>query len=642
MTFRQFAFKNVIRNKRTYAAYFLSSAFSVMIFFVYALFIFNPDIDKGVTAKIAIQLMTAAEVIMYVFSFLFVLYSVSTFLKSRKREFGVLLMHGMTRSQLNTMVFLENMLIGISAIMTGIGAGIITGKLFLMIGSRIIGIESLPFYLPGKALGWTIGAFLILFLCISVLTTTMVRVNKLIDLFKAGEKPKKEPKVSKILSFISAVLLLTGYYLAATTTMETMLYRILPVIGMIIVGTYFFYTQLSVYLTKLLQKNRLLFWKRTNIITFSSLAYRLKDNARMFFMVTIVSTVAFCAVGTLASMKVLNKQFETNYPASISYLAKGDEPIHEKNIQDIKQDLIEKSIDYSTLSIPIKYVEIKDSSDKYAHEKMPVIAFSDYKKSSEMAGYSFTEKEPTGSEALAIRTSSMETLDSYTYTLKQDNIKLRQNKATEHVVFPYQILFSEGLVVSDSMYQSLREVSLDTFTGFYTKEQEKTTGIASHLTKDIEGVEFAPNDSEEVDPKEYALTVSGTLYHKQMSMYRMTLFVALLIGAVFFIAAGSFLYFRLYADLEYDRRLYLTIKKVGLTDGELNKIVTQQLVLLFFVPIIVAVIHSVFAFMALQSLFEMSIAKEMMVVLAGFCIAQIIYFFFIRQTYLRNLKKTLI
>lgn len=634
MTFRQFAFKNVVRNKRTYAAYFLSSAFSVLIFFVYALFIFHPDIKEGVTAAVAIQLMSAAEVIMYVFSFLFVLYSVSTFLKTRKREFGILMMHGMTRSQLNRMVFLENMLIGVAAIVTGIGAGIITGKLFLMIGSKLIGIESLTFYLSGKALGWTVGAFLVLFLCISVFTTTLVRINKLIDLFQAGEKPKKEPKVSKVLSILSAILLITGYYLAATTTMQTMMIRILPVIAMTIIGTYFFYTQLSVFITKLLQKNRLLFWKKTNIITFSSLAYRLKDNARMFFMVTIVSTVAFCAVGTLASMNVMNKEFRENYPAAISYMAKGEKPIHEKNLKQIEQELKLKNIEYSTLKIPIKFVEVAASTDKYARDEMPVISFSDYKRIAEKAGYSFTEEELTGMESLAMLTRQIETFDSQTYTLKQENIKLIQNKATENVVIPFQLLFGEGLVISDDLFQKLSAVNTDLFTGFFTAEFEKTTGIADNLANT--GAKFASNKNP------YAMTVSGTLYQHQMSMYRMMLFVALLIGAVFFIAAGSFLYFRLYADLEYDRRLYLTIKKVGLTDGELNRIVTRQLVLLFFVPIIVAMIHSVFAFMALQSFFTLSIATEMVIVLACFFIAQLVYFFFIRHHYLRNLKKSLI
>jgi putative ABC transport system permease protein len=84
-----------------------------MIFFVYALFIFNPYIRQGITVGAAIDAMKAAEYIIFLFSFFFVLYSMNAFLKTRKREFGILMMHGMSRHQLNRMVFLENMLIGI-------------------------------------------------------------------------------------------------------------------------------------------------------------------------------------------------------------------------------------------------------------------------------------------------------------------------------------------------------------------------------------------------------------------------------------------------------------------------------------------------------------------------------------------------
>ncbi|MFB5197966.1 ABC transporter permease [Neobacillus sp. KR4-4] len=634
MTFPQFVYRNVVRNKRTYAAYFLSSAFSVMIFFIYALYIFHPDIKKGVTSALAVELMTAAEVIMYVFSFLFVLYSVSTFLKSRKREFGILMMHGMTKGQLNLMVFLENMIIGVGAIIIGIGAGMITGKLFLMIGSKMIGIPPLSFYFSEKALLLTVGAFLILFLCISLFTTILVRVNKLIDLFQAGEKPKKEPKVSVFLSIFSAILLIVSYYLAATATMLTLIFRVLPVIGMTIVGTYFFYTQLSVWVTKLLQKNRFLYWKKTNLVTFSSLAYRLKDNARMFFMVTIVSTVAFCAVGTLASMNVMIKQLDVEFPAEISYLAKDDQPVHQQNLQQIEAELKEKNINYTTNQILIKYVAVASSTDKYAREKIPVVSFSDYKKIAAAAGYEFDEKRLVGNETLEMRTSIFSNLEEVTHTLKQDQIRLTHDQPTKHIVFPNQLLHGQGIVVGDGLFDRLTPVNTETFTGFYTKELKKTTGMAENLVRN--------GTSMSLEHVPYSITVSGTLYELQMGMYKMMLFVALLIGAVFFIAAGSFLYFRLYADLDYDRRQYLTITKVGLTDRELNKIVTQQLALLFFVPIVVAFVHSGFAFMALQSFYKLSIAKDMIIVLAGFLLAQFIYFFLIRYRYLRNLKKSLI
>lgn len=635
MTFPQFVYRNVTRNKRTYAAYFLSSAFSVMIFFVYALFIFHPDIKKGITSGAAIQMMSAAEVIMYVFSFLFVLYSVGTFLKSRKREFGILMMYGMTRGQLNLMVFLENMLIGIGAIAAGISAGILTGKLFLLIGSRMIGIKPLPFYLSDKALLLTICAFLILFFSISLFTTVLVRVNKLIDLFQAGERPKKEPKVSVSLSLLSAALLIASYYLAATATMQSLLIRMLPVIAMTIVGTYFFYTQLSVFMMKLLKKNRLLLWKKTNIITISSLAYRLKDNARMFFMVTIVSTVAFCAVGSLASVNVINKQINISYPAAISYLAKNEQTVQQQNLQEIKSELKKKNIPYSILRVPIKYVEVASTtSQRLAPEKIAIISFTEYKKLAVKAGVNVAEKPLTGQEALAMQTSNLIPNKPGRNTIKQGNTKFYAKGMTKNIVFPYELILGKGLVVSDAQFKHLTPVKTETYTGFYTEEFEKTADMANNLVKN--GMAF-PSDG-----KPYSMIVSGTLYHNQMSFYKMMLFVALLIGAVFFIAAGSFLYFRLYADLDYDKRLYLTIKKVGLTDQELNKIVTQQLGLLFFVPIAVAFVHSAFAFKALQSFYSLSIASEVMFVLAGFLVAQFIYFFFIRYRYLQNLKKSLI
>src|SRR5690625_7243428 len=108
MTFRQFAFNNVFRNNRLYVAYFLSSLFTVMIFFTFAIFAFHPaltgeDMNTNVT-----QGMLVAGGIIYVFSFFFILYSMSSFLQSRKKEFGVLIILAMSDRQIRWMVFLAN------------------------------------------------------------------------------------------------------------------------------------------------------------------------------------------------------------------------------------------------------------------------------------------------------------------------------------------------------------------------------------------------------------------------------------------------------------------------------------------------------------------------------------------------------
>jgi putative ABC transport system permease protein len=158
----------VLRNKRTYAAYFLSSAFSVMVFFVYAVFAFHPDLANGKINHSISTGMHFAEGLIYVFSFFFVLYSMSAFLKTRKKEFGLMIMLGMTHTQLRTMVFLENVLIGFFATLSGIGLGLVLSKLLLLASENFLQLdESLPFYIPLKAILLALAAFIVLFVLIS-------------------------------------------------------------------------------------------------------------------------------------------------------------------------------------------------------------------------------------------------------------------------------------------------------------------------------------------------------------------------------------------------------------------------------------------------------------------------------------------
>ncbi|GGA45351.1 hypothetical protein GCM10007416_18090 [Kroppenstedtia guangzhouensis] len=239
MTFRQFAFNNVRHNFRSYLAYFLSSAFAVMIFFIYAVFIYHPEMNQGELKASVVKGMTAAEYIIFIFSFLFVWYSVSAFLKVRQKEFGVLTLLGMSRGQLNRMVFLENLIIGLASIGTGMLAGLLFSKGFLMIGARVLEIKELPFYFPVKGLLLTLVSFLILFLVISVFTVFMVRNRRVIEMLQGSQKPKKEPKPSILLSLLAAVFLISGYGLALTSDALTGGNIMFSVIGLVIVGSYF-------------------------------------------------------------------------------------------------------------------------------------------------------------------------------------------------------------------------------------------------------------------------------------------------------------------------------------------------------------------------------------------------------------------
>src|SRR5690625_1425052 len=263
MTFRQFAFNNVFRNKRLYAAYFLSSLFTVMVFFTFLNFAFHPNLTGNDMNMNVMKGMSVAGGIIYFFSFFFILYSMSSFLQSRKKEFGVLMLQGMSNRQIRWMVFLENMLIGFFATVLGIVLGVVFAKAILLIAENVLVLDgSLHFYVPYKAIAITFISFILLFFFISVFVTIILRTNKLITLIKGDKVGKSEPKASFILTFLAVLLLGSGYGIALYVKGPAVVIALLPVVALVTIGTYFLFTQLNVFMIRKLKNNEHLFWKK--------------------------------------------------------------------------------------------------------------------------------------------------------------------------------------------------------------------------------------------------------------------------------------------------------------------------------------------------------------------------------------------
>src|SRR5699024_12042508 len=103
-------------------------------------------------------------------------------------------------------------------------------------------------------------------------------------------------------------------------------------------------------------------------------------------------------------------------------------------------------------------------------------------------------------------------------------------------------------------------------------------------------------------------------------VYVTILFVGLFIGVVFFVSAGSLLYFRFYSELDDDKEKFKAIAKKGLTEKELKKVINRQTAILFFAPIVVALIHGAVALTALSHMFDYILVKESTMVLGTFAL----------------------
>jgi putative ABC transport system permease protein len=629
MTFRQFAFRNVLRNKRLYIAYFLSSMFTVMVFFTFAIFAFHPAFSEGAINKNVMLGMTVAGGIIYVFSFFFILYSMSSFIQSRKKEFGLLINFGASNKQIRLMVFLENILIGFFATVGGILAGLVFAKAILLIAENVLIInESLDFYFPILAISLTFVSFILLFLFISIFVAFILRTNKLVDLIKGDKQSKGEPKASIILSVLAALLLMSGYGTALLVKGVAVVYAMIPVIIVVTLGTYILFTQLSVYCIRLLKKNKSIFWRKTNMLLFSDLSFRMKDNARTFFMVAIISTVAFSAIGALYGFQsYLTKGVKEINPYTYTYSPFLDDSkeVIDNDLKKINSILEEENVDTEMEAADLSYFESTEDNSTVL-----IVKASVYNRFAAL----IDEKElnPGDDEAIVVEQSdaSMMQGQNASEVLMKSSIQLvdgQEIKPSNAVESAVLAGFNGYYVVNDNIYEQL---------GSALRSEMNAAWEVNEGANEAQVIVAGKRLEEEVEHK--AFSVDYTLYAINKA-YGPILFIGLFIGIVFFVSAGSFLYFRLFMDIDEEKRKFSSIAKIGLTQSELKKVVNRQIAILFFSPIIVALIHGAVALTALSHLFDYDFTTESTLVLGCFGLIQVVYFLVVRFFYVKQVER---
>ena len=603
-------------------AYFLSSTFSILVFFLFAVNLFHPRIEASFTSGPVYLVMSAGEAAIAVFSLLFILYSVGTFLKTRSDEFGLLTMLGATRKQLNRLIALENLIIGLAAMVTGMTVGLFLSKYFLLLASMILEVPELEFYMPVKAMTVTFAGFLMIFLLISKLAPLAVRSKEIIELLKGNRKPKEPPKASIWLSMAGLLLISAGYVIVV----KQMAFPFhLAVISIAVsAGTYLFYSQLSVFVLRRLTSLPTLFFRKTNLVWISDLVYRMKDNARLLFVVTITCTVSFSTMAAFfAIYQSVDEEYAKSYPIPFNYFSYSSDDQRENHLTLLSSTLDEEGLSYQTVSVP--FLEFESGS----RQKTGAISAEGYNRLAELLN-----REP-------LHIQSGEAIEVSVWTNKADTrIKLQNNQTVELGQQTLRLIgvvqdniFPEGsfgrlYVISDADFAANHGSALNegVYYGYSVQNWTAASSAAKKIAEQI-GTDFSS----------FRYRSSPDWFQKDQLTYQLILFVGAFISIVFFIAAGSFIYFRFYTDVQEDKVKYRNLRKIGMTIREAKKIATVQLAILFFIPFLVAALHSVFALQTLQTRMAASIGSFAWMVLVFFFAALILYFFLLRARYLRSL-----
>ncbi|EJR49864.1 hypothetical protein IIM_03738 [Bacillus cereus VD107] len=646
MTFWQFAFKNVTRNSRAYFAYFLSSSFS------FAVYLFHPKLQNFSMISEISGLMIFSEVVIVLFSFFFLLYSIGSFLKVRKKQFGILTVLGISKKQLHRLVFTENMLIGILSIFFGMQFGLVFSQFFLLVTAKLTHVPGIYLYWPTDAFILTTIVFLSLFIVVSAFTPMLVRTKKSVHLLKANGGKQKERKLSILISLFGAVCLLGGYALASKPIyfvslspqigMVYMLSSIFVIPALVSIGTYFFFSQISFLLIHILKKRRKFYMKRINMLWISDLASRIRSNINMLFVVAMLSTIAFTMITFLYGFgKFMKLDVERNSPFAFSYFSYDANPFTSPHLNWLEKQLQDGKFSYDKIKVDLYATPVKAENGIETYDDTYAIKQSDYNKlatSLQLKQLFMNDNETyilSGTAYFPLFSAFDQNYTSTHITLANTNNKLQVKGFEINNALPATFAY-ETLVLSDSAVNNLQNNTRHITAYNYNVENwENTYAIADEFVK------RADKDRASIEHEGALIRIfeaSNSLYRIKSGSASYFL-IGTFLGIIFFIGAGSVLYFRMYTDLTNEQEKYVTITKIGLTESEMKRSATIQLGILFFVPYIMASIHTMFATKMLQDVINLSLFAEITVVLVIFGTIEIIFFLLIRSFYMQKLSQ---
>jgi len=606
---------------------------------MYASFIYHPDVVSGNISmrEMISKGLESMNYIVVIFSALFILYANSTFLRARKKEFGLLTLIGGTKSQLGRMIILEQLMLGSIAIVVGIGLGMLCSKLFFQALSVILKIDkTLPLVWNSKAVLITAGVYFILFLILSLFSVWTVGRLQIIDLLREARKQKVEPFAFTWLCVVGIGCIIVAYVLSFQVTFMNFIILFLPIVGLTIGGTYLLFTQGSTVVLKVLQKRKKSFYTYPNMFVLSNLIYKMKDNARFLFVISIITAVVSSAVGTLyVFFEDMSYKAVTSTPHAISYEEKG---IHTHNVikegktkELIKKHGFEDAREVTHVKLPGTQKITMFNSE---HE-VPMAIVSEKEYNAEVRKQ---KREQVREVHNAPGSATMVIMDMANDMMKIDLSKpyeIKINGQTQSVQLNKPTSFSvfndsEYLIVNDQDFEKYAKLVPDEektkYYGYYIEDWKSTEDLVLDLKKEI-----APD-------KQAELNNSVLNYKNIRESGAITMFIGFFVAVLFFFFACSMTYFKWFNDKEQDRIQFKSLKRIGMTDKEIRKIAIRQMGVIFFIPILIGAIHSGFALHTLGKMLYLDLWKSGAIVIGAYVIASAIYFIIAQRGYLKHVK----
>lgn len=575
MTLFDFALNNIIRDRRNYLYYFINCVFSVFVFFLFTVLSFHPAMNVIDTHSTMGMILIVGELISIFFSLCFISYSAGCFLKSRSKQFGLITIIGASKRQLNRLIFLENIIVGFFSIITGILLGLVFSKFFLDIANKIIGVSDFVFYIPIAAIITTIIVFGFVFLLIAYFTPKFIRKKEIIKLFKVeiiGEKSVYLFPFACItfLSITGLVILYIFQKDLFESLTETIFFPVLLAIIVLMFTLLSFGYGLKLFINHSNLNNNI------GMLYSGELKSKMRSNLRVMTISTILYSISFFAIIVLFSLSSnVKTETEKIMPYAISYNAWTENVNVEADAAKINSILSNqegyKTIDFNLYSLP-------DDS------RTAIMPETEYNQIMKFLDRDIIEIDTN--EVYLVAGNVGDKLQVIPYKIENYvnsyGLNLKVAGFTEENILLSGFVNSIS-VLNDADFEKVNDnLSYKSIYSFDYKDWETTSNVVEQITQTFE---------KKINEGQINIVDAYGYYQSSLLQNNLTLYIGSMLCFTFILAVASFIYSRLYSELELECKKYKGIVKIGLSKRELSNLLNKELILVLIVPFMIALVY---------------------------------------------------
>lgn len=617
--FSRLAKQNIRNNKSTYIPYIITCIFCIAMIYMMEFLRDCPTLDQAVRQADEVRMIVfTGEIVVEIFCIIFLIYSNSFLMKRRQKEIGLYNILGLERNHIGIVMFLETIITSIGSLAGGIAAGIIGSKLALLLLLKLLHIPSvLGFYISVKGIFTCLFMFGIIFLMILFLNLAKIHLSRPVELLRGNTTGEKEPVAKWLMALIGFICLGAGYYLAVTTEspIKAITIFLLAVI-LVMAGTYLLFTAGSIVILKFLRRRKSFYYRTGNFISISGMLYRMKQNAIGLASICILSTGVLLMIAMTVSIYFgMNDIMLNRYPYDVdmSVTSISEEECQtaieafEKAIADNKVP-VEKSVEEIYLDIVCSkngdQILIKPANTIRNSDSVLVLSLLDQAEYERLTGISanLNDGEIFAWYPSAVQKDSV-TVDETEFTVKK---WLDKNPLTcgEDAVSDNAVL-----VVTDEDFKKFDEMRTEMYKGVSSAPAGED--LTLHLGLDITGsetdkIDFGTPVMEVVKDlkkngglSENSWITSGIRQQEYESYYAdngSLLFIGIFLGSLFLMGTAMIIYYKQISEGYEDQKRFEIMQKVGLSRREVRSSVRRQILMVFFLPLLMAMLHITMAF----------------------------------------------